>query len=251
MILSKNLDPKNSILSLEEWFLKCPPQGKTKHWKKGRSAVETAKHWLHVIPREFRDILRCINLEYELCFPELVTYFDKYHGNGRNHDLFIIAKDKIDQKTAISIESKVDESFGKTIRACLSEVERKKNLGESTNADARIAELKRAIFPNVKQKVFELLRYQLLTAVAGTLVEAKIQGAQKAVFLVQTFLSPKMNSKLHCQNQRDLDFFMEIISNGELKIIHDGDLYGPFRFAGNEYIPNDVELWIGKYSISI
>lgn len=250
MIICKKLDTKDTISSIEEWYSKCPPKDKKKHWKVGRSAMETAKHWLYVIPQEFREILKCFNLEFELCSPEFVTEFDNYN-NGRNHDLLLVAKDQKNEKVVVSVESKVDENFDKTVGSYLLSIERKLQNSEVTNASFRIEKLKESIFPKVSKAVFELLRYQLLTAVAGTLREAKIQGAKKAIFLVQTFVSSNMDSKKHRQNQRDLDRFLEVISEGKHRIIHDNDLYGPFKFPGNEFIPDDVELWIGKYSIGI
>ena len=250
MKICKNWNQENTIYTLDEWFSKCPPQGKEKHWVNGRSAKETAKHWLYIIPNEFRDILKCFQLKYELCSPEYVTEFDNYN-NGRNHDLLIIAKDQKKEKVVVSVESKVDEPFDKTIGSYLRIIERMIKNGEATNAGLRIKKLKEAIFPTINQTVFKLLRYQLLTAVAGTLVEAKNQKAKKAIFLVQPFVSSNMDSKKHRQNQRDLDYFMEVISKGKHCIIHDNDLFGPFKFNGNEFIPNDVELWIGKYSIEI
>lgn len=251
MNICKNLNPFDTINTLDEWKTECPPQRKDLHWKDGRSAMETAKHWLHLIPKEFRDLLKCFNLYYERCSPEFVTKLDTYTGNGRNHDLLIIAHDGKKEDVVISIESKVDESFGKTIGGYYLEIEKKKQNGESTNADKRIELLRNAIFPKIKPETFKLLRYQLLIAIAGILIEAKRQRARKAIFLVQTFISENMSSKLHRQNQRDLDFFMELISDGNHCIVHDNDLFGPFLFAGNEFIPDDVELWIGKYSIRI
>jgi hypothetical protein len=250
MKICKNLNPIEEIVSLKEWEIKCPPQ-KQEHWKDGRSAKETAKHWLYIIPKEFRELLKCFHFEYELCSPEFVTKFDKYTGNGRNHDLLITAKDQKNETVVISIESKVDEPFDKTIGDYLKEIKRKKEKGENTNADKRMEDLKKAIFPKVEQEIFETLKYQLLTAVAGTLAEAKTQKAKRAIFLIQTFVSSNIDSKKHRQNQRDLDYFMEIISNGKHTIIHDNDLFGTFKFRGNEYIPRDVELWMGKYSIGI
>lgn len=251
MIICKNLDKRDPILTLTEWFSKCPPMGGKKHWVDGRSAKETAKHWLLIIPKEFRDLLRCFNLEYEICAPEYVTFFDSYTGNGRNHDLLILAKNQQEEKVVISIESKVDESFNRSIEKKLEDIKKKKTRSENSNADRRILELKDAFLPLLVDKVFGLLKYQLLVGLAGTLAEAKKQGATKAIFLVQTFISSDMDSIKHRQNQRDLDFFMEVVSNGKHKIVHDNDLFGPFLFPGNEFIPDDIELWIGKYSIKI
>lgn len=251
MIICKKLDQNDAICSLEEWYSKCPPQKKDLHWQPDHSAMETAKLWLRGIPMEFLKILKNRDLEYELCAPELNTRFDKYKGNVRNHDLLIIAKDKKDKKIVVAIESKVDEPFDKTIGPYLKAIKRKKENRENSNADYRIEDLRKAIFPQLEMNVFESLKYQLLTAVAGTLREAKIQGAKKAIFMVQTLVPTTINERKNRKNQRDLDSFIKVISNSQHPNIHDNDLLGPFKFAGNEFIPDDVELWIGKYSIEI
>ena len=251
MIICKKLDPKDTVCSLEEWYSKCPPQRKDLHWQPDHSAMETAKLWLRGIPKEFLEILRNRDLEIEFCAPELNTRFDKYKGNVRNHDLLIIAKDKKDEIIVVSIESKVDEPFDKTIGPYLKAIKRKKENRENSNADYRIEDLRKAILPQVDNIVFESLKYQLVTAVAGTLREAKIQGTKKAIFLVQTLKTSNMNEGKNRKNQRDLDHFMEVISNGKYQNIHENDLFGSFKFTGNQFIPDNVELWIGKYSVEI
>ena len=244
MIICKKLDTKDTVCSLEEWYSKCPPQRKDLHWQVDHSAMETAKLWLRGIPKEFLEILRNRDLEIELCSPELNTRFDTYNGNVRNHDLLIIAKDLKNEKAVVSIESKVDEPFDKTIGPYLRTILREKEKGINSNVDKRIEDLRKAIFPQVDIKVFESLKYQLLTAVAGTLCEAKIQGAKTAFFLVQTLVPSKFNVRKHLKNQRDLDHFIEVLIKGKHCNIHDNDLFGPFKFSGNEFIPHDVELWI-------
>lgn len=250
MKICKNLNPANPINSLIDWESECTPQGKDKHWVDGRSAKETAKHWLHTIPAEFRDILKCFNLKFELCSPEHVSKLDNYKGNARNHDLLITATDQNGEKFIISVESKVDEPFDLTVEgrreAAMADIFK----NPRSKAQYRINDLLEAIFvkPNAKH---EELRYQLLTAIAGTLAEAKKQDAKKAIFLVQTFISNNMKSKLHRQNQMDFDYLIKLLTSGKQEIIHDGDLVGPFTFPGNEFIPGDVELWVGKYGVKL
>jgi hypothetical protein len=251
MKIHKKSTPFETVQTLDEWKNEFPPQGGDLHWKEGRSAMETAKHWLNGIPKEFVNILKCFQFQYDSLYPEHITIFDEYKGNGRNHDLLILATDQQNDKVVISVESKVDEPFDKQIGPYLAKIKLKKAKGEKSNADFRIEKLKLAICPNVKREVFELLQYQLLSAIAGTLVEAKKQGAKKAIFLLQTFISLNMDQKKHQKNQQDLDCFLNAISNGKHCNIQDNELFGPFRFAGNEFIPSDVELWIGKYSIDI
>lgn len=251
MIICKDLNPSDSISSLKEWFAKCPPAGGLKQWVDRRSAKETAKHWVYTIPRSFIELLKCFHLEYELCSPEYESKFDSLNGGKRNHDLLITAKDKYSKSVVISVESKVDEKFDETLAERLVYYTKVIARGDNSNLDKRIKLLKDALFTKPNSGKIDRVRYQLLTAVAGTLSESKKQGAKKAVFIVQTFLSSAMDSKKHRQNQRDLDYFLEVFTNGKHKIIHDDDLIGPIKVPGNADIPNDVELWIGKYSVRI
>lgn len=250
MKIYSNLKSIDLITTLDEWFQKSPPLGKEYHWVDGRSAKETAKHWLQNIPIEFLDILECFQLDFELCIPEHVSKLDNFRGNARNHDLLIIAKNKQSEKFIISIESKVDEKFGNTIEKSKINALKELKKNPRSNALYRIDNLLEAIFINPIKR-HEVLRYQLLTAIAGTLTEAKQQGSKKAIFLVQTFVFNDMKSKQYYQNQLDFNYLIEIITEGRQNIIHNGDLVGPFTFHGNIHIPNDVELWIGKFEVNL
>jgi len=252
MIICKDLNIENKITSLEEWFTKCPPQGKEKHWVDGRSAKETAKHWLNGIPVQLLEIVKPFGVDLLKCSPEFVTKFDSYTGNGRNHDLLIIAENQAKEKTVIAIESKVDESFDKNIIQYHKDIEKKKAKGENTNADKRVNELLNAILPDKENAVTDLIRYQLLTATAGALAEAKKQNAKTAIFLVQTYVTTESNKDKLEQNQKDLNYFINILTDGKNPAINDGDLVGPINVKGNNaQIDCEINLWIGKYSVKI
>lgn len=251
MIRCKDLTALNEIESLHEWFYKCPPQGKMKHWKDGRSAKETAKHWAHTIPQPFKDLLVSKHLKYMLCSPEYVSKFDAYGGNGRNHDLLILAKDKDSNKVVISIESKVDEPFGDTVAKTKEAADKTKQEKPTSKASERINDLRISLFGDLNYNQLDL-RYQLLTAVAGTIAEAKKQGAKSAYFLVQTFVSDEINDNKHKQNQKDLNDFLSVFTKENYSKIENKDLLGPFKIeTNNEYLSSDIDLWIGKYEIEI
>ena len=265
MIICKNLEINDPIRTTNEWFDKCPPQGKLKHWVDGRSAKETAKHWLHTIPVQFLDLLNDFNLRYKKCSPEYVSKIDNYKGNGRNHDLLIIAENESNKNVVISIGSKIDEPFGETIkeRFIAADIELKKNprskalnrIQELCDAvcgknDKEPLDLRKAILENSNQEELAL-RYQLLTAVAGTIAEAEKQGAKTAVFVVETFISAEIDMKKHAKNQEDLNKFIEYLSKGQHKIIHSGKPLNIGQLPGNEFIPNNIELHIGKIDIKI
>ncbi|MBX3045219.1 MAG: hypothetical protein KIT33_10390 [Candidatus Kapabacteria bacterium] len=247
MIICKNLNQSEPIITIDDWKRLCPPQKKDEHWKDGRSAKETAKLWINGAPVEYLDTIKPLKVCSEIVSPEYVSYFDKNGGNGRNHDLLIL---DTANKIVVGIESKVDEAFDKTVEKRYYDAIIDKDKNKDSLAKERVEELIPALF-NQKLETISQLKYQLLTSVAGTIAEAKKKECKKAVFLVQTFISQQMNSKRHRQNQLDLDYFVEIISNGMYKIIHDGDLLHIGTLPGNEFIPKDVDLYIGKYSIRL
>jgi hypothetical protein len=246
MIICKNLDISKPIRTTNEWFDLCPPaKGKT-HWKSGRSAKETARHWLNGVPAEFEKLVRPLGVKIDIISPEYITNFDSY-DNGRNHDLLILDQGN---EIVIGVESKVDEPFSKPLSTQISEAIKEVNKNPRSNQLRRIEELRKAIFGGENKDQLEL-KYQLIFGLASVLSEARIQKYSKAIFVVQTFLSDEMDSEEHRTNQRDLDKFLSYISKGKNKIIHNGDLLGPFRVAGNSFIPNDVDLYIGKVDIRI
>jgi hypothetical protein len=251
MIRCKDLVVIDQIGSLNEWFLKCPPQGKEKHWKDGRSAKETAKHWVYTIPQPYKEILELWKLKFNVCSPEYVTTFDKNGGNGRNHDLLILAENEDKESVVISVESKVDEPFGDTISKTIKAAEKRKMDTPNSKGLNRITDLRMALFGKEDDNQLEL-KYQLLTAVAGTIAEAKKHKAKSAIFLVQTFISDEILKKKHLQNQNDLDSFITLFSNSKYTEIPSDQLIGPFRITSKtKHLPDDIDLWIGKFDVEI
>lgn len=250
MIRCKDLVSNDQIGSLNEWFGKCPPQRGLKQWVDGRSAKETAKHWIYTIPQSFKDILKGFKLEFEVCSPEFVTRFDNNGDNGRNHDLFIIAKNENKETIVISVESKVDEEFDKTLIHSINNAKTALIKNPTSKVLKRIEELRLSIFGKTDENQLGL-RYQLLTAIAGTLAEAKIQNATKAIFIIQTFTSEDINKDCYMRNQNDLNNFIHHLTNGNCSQLKEGELIGPLKVPGNQFIPNNIDLYIGKCTIEI
>jgi len=96
-----------------------------------------------------------------------------------------------------------------------------------------------------ESKIFSL-QYQLLHAVAGTLAEAKKHSASNALFMVHTFVTKQIDKEKFKMNNKKLNDFVEVISSGKYKKIIEGEILGPFNIAGNELIPPDIPLYIGK-----
>ena len=228
MIICKDLNEEDCINTIQEWKKKCPPERGDFHWKEKRSAKELAKEWIYNNGSNFKKILNqnneFKNTELIRVAPELETRFDKY-GRGRKHDLLILGQQDC-KKTVISIEAKADESFGNNTvgRYYLKGI--LKQLNETnTNVPARIEGLIKSLFKKpYKNKIFKL-QYQLLHAIAGTLTEAKIQNSDKALFVVNTFISEEIGREKLEVNNKKFNKFLNVFSSGQYHIIpHNCDM---------------------------
>ena len=234
------------IKSVDDWLLFSPPKKKKCHWKDGRSAKEFAKAWLETgkpkIPQELVNILQSHpltrNFVPEFAIPEYITHLDNFFGGQRNHDL-IISGLSDGKKILVSVEAKADESFGELI--C--------NVG-SKNPNSKIPQrlelLKNSIFGPTTDDVIGNVRYQLLTGVAGALIEAKNRGAGISVFIVHEFLSKALDYKKIEQNSDDFEYFVRILSGKTDLRIQLDELIEIKSVPGGEFVPGGMKLLIGK-----
>lgn len=166
-----------TIKTVEQWEQFAPPKNKKTHWKDGRSAKSLAQFITdetHV--RKLENILKDLGYDTKgiiSCIPEANTTLPG-RGNGRNHDLLMFGKDFI-----VGIEAKVSEDFGKLISHELQ--------NPSDNKQNRIDKLAEELF-GCKAADIKELRYQLLTGVVGTLLEARKNKKIKALFLIIVFI---------------------------------------------------------------
>ena len=225
--ISKN---NNIITTVEEWYQFAPPKAKGKHWKDGRSAKSLAQFMTDKNQvKKLEDIL--VELKYDThgvisCTPEANTVLP-CKGNGRNHDLLMIGEDFV-----VGIEAKVSESFGEEISTELIEA--------SDNKKGRIDKLANELFGC---KINEIkdgleLRYQLLTGVYGTLLEAENNKKSKALFLVIVFTDGITREDENAVNRNNDDFknFCKCINLSE---------------EGGTICKSNVALTIKKVEISL
>ena len=192
--ISKN----NIITTVEEWYQFAPPKAKGKHWKDGRSAKSLAQFMTDKNQvKKLEDIL--VELKYGTngvisCTPEANTVLP-CKGNGRNHDLLMIGEDFV-----VGIEAKVSEPFGEEISTELIEA--------SDNKKGRIDKLANELFGCKINEVKDglELRYQLLTGVYGTLLEAENNKKSKALFLVIVFTDGLTSEDENAVNRNNDDF---------------------------------------------
>jgi hypothetical protein len=266
-LIRKILNPQNAFLlimpslkfhkknveirSVEDWFRLAPPKKGSKQWKDGRSAKELAKRWFPTKgrPKLPEELAKLLNSHPDLRgtlinegIPEHKVELDGFPGETRNADLVLLGK-KDDKVVCISVEAKADEEFDRIIDAKLKAVENK-----PSNLPKRIDLLCRSLFGKTVKEfpALKSFRYQLLAAVGGALIEAKIRKAALCLFVVHVFLTESVDFKKVEENSKDFDKFIQLLS-GRLDLeVKDGELIEPIYVKGGPFVPINIPLYIGK-----
>ena len=206
----------NEITNLEVWKeLFNTPQQK-KHWKPGRSAHSIADFIIHHNGGEKISALiaKVLNesVILEKAIPEYEVPFDKY-GRGRVHDLGVFGKTQSGKSLFVGVESKVDESFNKSVLDIYIESKAKQLSGISTNAPERIEGLLKLNFKKINPSVFNV-RYQLLYSTAGTVAE----NADVSVLLIIVFKTALYDESKGLVNYRDYLKFIDMVESVKIPI---------------------------------
>lgn len=148
----------------------------------------------------------------EIIAAEVQTAFDEHEGGKRNHDLVIEGAASAGQ-VVVCVEAKAGETLGPTV------AEQEALRGEeaarerSTNAPERLRELVVTWTgqsdlggPSVKG-----LRYQLFTAIAGTVAEARSRECSHAVLMIHDFLT---DDRPTADTRRALEQFADVVFHG-------------------------------------
>ncbi len=235
------------ITDIETWFNYAPPKKRALQWKDGYSAKEFARSFFPpTLPAELEALLATrFNPPFEVeGEPECVVSIDALKGEQPNLDLAAVVSHS-SGVVALAIEAKVEEPFGSIIGKKLAP---KTGKSPSPGTSARISALRKALCQSLDESSFLKLRYQLLYGVAAALCYAKAQGCPATIYVAYTVGRPSVekwtdNQKAYC----DLLSALGVASPAR---IHEGELFGPVMVNGNNYIPKDVELYVGKVSRS-
>lgn len=218
------------ITTLEEWRTLGKPAA-DHHWQQGRSARELAEDWLQrdaaarvVSLLELQEAFGGITLIEGVA--EKQTQFDDLPRGKRNHDLLVRATCRAGNVT-IGVEGKADESFDKPLWQWR---ERATSASADSAAPQRLDHLTGLWFGTTidrdqTQPPLACLGYQLLSALAGTLADAKADEAGLAVLLVHEFVTDKTDDARHQANARVLENFVT-------------------RLAGDATREGDADAWI-------
>lgn len=190
------------IQDVETWHIVAPPKSPDKQWKNGRSAKELARFATDPSFTEFiKKVLKDLGIKEQdfECEPEAETRFEKQKNESidfgvsgpRNHDLLMIGKDCV-----IGLEAKVSEKFGNnTIKE---EWEKAKTANKKEKRIPGLIEfLTNGEIKDYSQTPDSIkgLQYQLLTATAGTILEAKRRNKKEAIVLVLVFTNKVAKEK--------------------------------------------------------
>jgi hypothetical protein len=153
-----------------------------KQWRVGYSAHSIASAWEEGagLPGHLGTAFESVGfVEPQVLFavPEWVTDLpDGYRGS--QSDLFALVR-TLDQLVAVTVEGKVDEPFGPTVKQWLAET--------SSARPKRLADLCELL--SVPGQVDDSLRYQLFHRTASAIIEASRFKADAAAMIVQSFSS--------------------------------------------------------------
>lgn len=243
------------IGNVADWHRLAPP-ARESHWRAGYSAMECALAWFKtghaVVPKELVDLFwsheDTRGLVVEHAIPECETRLDQFR-NGRVHDMIALGL-REDQSFVVGIEAKTGEPFGPTI----GETWEKNPEG---NTRPRITELCDAIFGRDPLPVFPL-RYQLLHALAGTLIETFKRNRDtgpsskptKAIFVVHEMLTSRVSPEVVGQNAADLQRFLAALPGARDRVLVPGKLLAFPPVKGGRFVPGNLPYYVGKASVT-
>ena len=232
------------LTDIDVWYRFAPPK-RDIHWKDGRSAKENARAWIAAAPEMQPDVAQVLKncpdigpLRSWSAEPEARVPIDRRRGEQPNIDLLLVAEDSYGPMV-VAIEAKADETFGDTLADRRRHAEATLASNPRSKALARIEELVDRFGLDFQQCHVPQLRYQLLTATAAALEEAKRRASKRAILIVHEFVTPLTVLGKRKRNAVDLDHFLKAAfgNDGQLS---PGGVAGPFR------VESALSLYVGK-----
>lgn len=250
MTLHKGETP---IRTLADWKSLAPPKSEGQ-WKPDRSAMEVARAWLGVPGVMPREVLAVLESHSDFgppvtwaAEPEAKLRFDSFAGEPRNTDLAVEVEDR-HGRYLLAVEAKADEPFANTIAGTLAAALKRKLKNPRSNGVTRIEQLTAAILGEREPAEPDIakLRYQLLTASAGALCEAQRRECNRAILLIQKFVTSRSLDEKHRRNDQDLQQFLRRLAHEDLVVKGSDFLYGPFVVPGQPLLKVNVQFYVGQ-----
>lgn len=242
----------STITGWQSW---SPPKH-VQHWVPGRSAMECARAWFRTgslgCPEEIRRLLESNAVTRALAFshgrPEMVTALPM-RGEGRNHDLWLVGHSG-DQQVTVCIEAKADEPFGDFVANALASARRR---NPETGLPARARKLIEVITgreADPEKAPWASVRYQLLTALAGTALQAQKDRSAFAVLVVHEFVGSATVDEKVLVNARDLAAFVSLLGLDAARM-QSGELVGPLKLPESALLPAGMPIYVGKVQVHV
>lgn len=244
----------NEIFTLQDWARLGKPAAE-QHWVEGRSAYELAAHWIDrdAAARVGEVLLlrpELSGLTFTKAIAEKQTAFDDIRGGRRNHDLLVHATCDAGP-VVIGVEGKADEPFDHPLTRWR---ERAVASNPRTRAPERLDKLTTLFFSttvDTDEQVPSIgeISYQLLSALAGTLAEAKKADAAGAVLLIQEFRTAKTYERKHSSNAFALELFLQRLAPGSVERTDapSGWITSPIEIRGDgQWFPTTVPVFVAK-----
>jgi hypothetical protein len=180
------------ITSLDDWASLGKPASAV-HWKPGRSAYELARDWTERDAEQ--AVVALLSSRPEFVGIQLLdgvaekqTRFDDCPHGPRNHDLLVRARLCNGQTVTVGIEAKADEEFDVPLwRYREKGVQRSKDTAALRRIDWMVRRwFQTSLRADRAEPPLICMGYQLFSALAGTLADAKAAGSRQAVVLTSS-----------------------------------------------------------------
>ena len=241
-------DREETITDLRAWkALAGPVSGD--QWKPDRSAQELARDWIERDAQARAEALLSLHpglapVALDSAIAEHRTRFDEIPRGPRNHDLLAIGTGG-PGRLVVGIEGKADESFGETLARY-----RDRERSKKSRALERLDRLTDTLFGNTLAHEPTLcdLRYQLCSALAGTLADAKSAEAVAAVLLIHEFRTTLTDDRRHQANSAALEAFVSRLPGEPSRYNGTGGwVAGPWTVrAESAWLPASMSVFVGK-----
>jgi hypothetical protein len=144
--------------------------------------------------------------------------------------------------------TKADEPFGDTVAGTLAAALERLVENPRSQGVRRVESLATSLFAvrGKGQPKIASLRYQLLTATAGTLAYSLKHGASLAILVVHEFLTGDTSDERHQKNAADLHAFLTRLAGTATLQPSKPGLLGPFLVPGLPLFAKAPRLLVGK-----
>jgi hypothetical protein len=215
-----------TIDSLDGWASLGTPAS-VEHWKQGRSAYELARDWID--GDAATAVVSLLSTQSEFTGLELIdgvaekrTQFDDDSRGPRNHDLLLRGRLPSGELVTVAVEGKADEPFDLPLwRYRETGLKRSTDTGTLARSDALVRQFfQTSLAADRSEPPIICMGYQLFSALAGTLADAKSHGSPQAVLLVMEYVTDLTDDTEHAHNARMLDNFLSRLLGPDAERTH-------------------------------